>query len=78
MTIGELKKLLEGRDESEVVCIYDIPADSPAISTGGFGAVVPVDDEVEHKIRADDDGSRIHCFCFTANDRQKLYWSDEE
>jgi hypothetical protein len=77
MTIGELKKLLEGRDESEVVCIYDIPADSPAISTGGFGAVVPVDDEVEHKIRADDDGSRIHCFCFTASDGQAVH-EDEE
>ena len=66
MTIGELKRLLEGRDESEVVCIYDLPADTPTISPhGGFGAVVPVDDHVEHKVREDDDGAVMHCFCFT-------------
>lgn len=72
MTVGELKKLLEGRDESELVCVYDIPADSPAISTGGFGAVVPVDDEIEHKIRDDGDGGRIHCLCFTIHDGEDL------
>jgi hypothetical protein len=68
MTVGELKKLLEGRDESEVVCVYDIPADSPAISRGGFGAVVPVDDQMEHKIRDDGEGGSVHCLCFTAYD----------
>ena len=68
MTIGELKRLLDGRDESDVVCIYDIPFDCPAVSRGGFGAVVPVDDHVENKVRADDDGADMHCFCFTVSE----------
>jgi hypothetical protein len=67
MTVGELRELLNGRDETDVVCVYDIPADSPAISHGGFGAVVPVDDTVEHKTRDDGEGGRMRCLCFTIN-----------
>lgn len=66
MTIDDLRDLIRDRDGTDVVCIYDIPADCQAISTGGFGAVVPVTEiEIKYRDFSENGGSEsTRCFCF--------------